>query len=744
MLGIGKLGLGIGRRRMGSGGAQTIVIGIMGQSQPEHFLANNSTMTGTIAKPAGVPDDNVVMFLQTGVSDETASPQDPPYRLDVTQAAVTAGSVNPAVAAGAVWLKRVLPAKKFVLADLCVPGTGRDALWDDANTDRYWTDFAAMLAAVEADYGELDCLVENWQGNDHSAAKTMRIEAFPFYFGQRFGGGAFTLGTANPDAAFMTGNVDHCLWDIEAAQTDKGRGAFRRSKTGFGAVGWPTFGVGDAVNEQQSFTTNSTGAAISGYGATLAHPARQEVDLLLSDSRVSSFTVGQHFSCHIADMNGSTHPIKTHADGLVLHGWPFVQIMARLAGLPISTPVIVATEGPTDGSYLDVLMSLPNGGSLTTLAALESRTPPETLPPHWQDVIGFEISRGGSARPVYRNDAGVGYPDEFKGTVVVNSAAETHVTHGRVGRVRITPAQPFAFGNTVSFLNGDASAVLLDPRDVTAKLWTRFPLEHVPSWYFAGDTFPMPGVAVRPQVVNLPVSVSAPAFVARAANFDAASYFAQTSGISIPATANGLLSTWLRYSDAEAWNAVSGRVIFQLRVGTVAVLQLSSTSGGRLTLRLNNDTGTDTLAFFAATGSVPFVVGQYYHVMAAWNTTGATVYVNGASVGAMTFASLDFAGANFTQVGVGANAGGGAPWRGDIGHLYINAGATLDLSVQANREKFALAGVPVDLGSNGQMPTGAIPEFYFDGDGNAWGNLGSGGNFSKVGTFTASIPPPSY
>jgi hypothetical protein len=719
-----------------------VIVGIFGQSQPEHFLANNTSMTGTIAKATSVPSGVVTTYLQAGTDDEVASGQGAPYRVDVTQATVTAGQVNPAIAAGTVWLSRVLPGRRFVIADFCVPGTGRDGLWDDTNLDRSWADFEAVLNLVRSEQGDINLLLECWQGNDHSAAKTMRLETFPFYTGRRFGGGAFTLGTANPDAVVLTGDIDHILWDVDVANSSFGRGVFRKDITKWGAIGWPSFGVGDTVAEQQSFTTNSTGGAISGYGATLDAPARQEIDLFMADPRVSPFAFGQHFSSHLCDMAGGTHPSKLTADGLVLHGWAYIQGIAKFAGLNITTPTIVATEGPTDGSFVDVLIALPNGGTLSTLSGVLGRSAPTPLPPHYQDVIGFEIERGSARRPVYRNDSGGSYPDQFKGTVTIQSAAETHGTHGRVGRVRITPLQPFVFGNTVHFLRGDASAVLFEPRDVTAKVWERFPLEHVPAWFFSGDTFPMPGVAVRPQVVSLPTYASPPAFTPRAAYFDGGDYFNST-GISQPATTNGLVSVWFRNNDSS-WNATAGRTIIQLRVGSTNVLQLLTTSAGRLTVRLNNDTATDTVAVHSAPGAVLFAVNTWYHLMVGWSATGATIWVNNQQVGTFTWTSLDFAGQTITQIGVGAAAGGTTPWIGDIGHLYCNLNATLDLSVLENRQRFAVAGAPVTLNADGSLPTGSSPQYYYDGIAPTWDNKGTAGNVSLIGTLTASASPPSY
>jgi len=67
----------------------------------------------------------------------------------------------------------------------------------------------------------------------------------------------------------------------------------------------------------------------------------------------------------------------------------------------------------------------------------------------------------------------------------------------------------------------------------------------------------------------------------------------------------------------------------------------------------------------------------------------------------------------------------------------------LDLSVQANREKFALAGAPVDLGGSGELPTGLPPEWYYDGAAPAWSNHGAASSVALDGGPLAAAPAPA-
>lgn len=87
--------------------------------------------------------------------------------------------------------------------------------------------------------------------------------------------------------------------------------------------------------------------------------------------------------------------------------------------------------------------------------------------------------------------------------------------------------------------------------------------------------------------------------------------------------------------------------------------------------------------------------------------------------------------------GVGANPNGTALVNGEFGQLYF-AEEFLDISTAANLAKFYDNGNPVDLGSNGSIPTGTQPLIFLDKPLANWqDNLGSGGNFTEVGELTA-------
>ena len=201
-----------------------------------------------------------------------------------------------------------------------------------------------------------------------------------------------------------------------------------------------------------------------------------------------------------------------------------------------------------------------------------------------------------------------------------------------------------------------------------------------------------------------------------------------------------MFSVWLRNNQPTSWNNAI-KTLFQLRVGAIAVLSLSTASVGRLQMILLNDVGNPT-AFYASGTSTQFQLNRWYHVMGAWTPTGVKIWVDGVERPGRDYAALTMAGQTITQLGVGATTVAGGVWTGDIGHLWLSVNQTLDLSVQANREKFILAGAPVDLELNGSGPTGTAPEWYYDGNAPDWINQGTGPSGTLVGALTASSTAP--
>jgi len=97
----------------------------------------------------------------------------------------------------------------------------------------------------------------------------------------------------------------------------------------------------------------------------------------------------------------------------------------------------------------------------------------------------------------------------------------------------------------------------------------------------------------------------------------------------------------------------------------------------------------------------------------------------------------------FTEWGVGAVGNGGSKIDAEIAELWFDA-AFLDLTVVANRRKFITAsGKPVIMGSDGSVPTGAVPLVYLSGPTVSWHtNKGDGGGFTENGALVDATSNP--
>ena len=689
---------------------------VMAQSEID-YLFNPGGFYRQITQPTP-GNGNLIVFTQTGTGNA-------PIRTVVNPTTVAAGQVNPSMAAISALLAYTRPGYTFVIGDGCDPGTERSQLYDDTESVRLWTDFTAVVDAIEAEFGSVKTLIECWYDNDGPRIPDFKNQFWPFYFGANGDGSAFALGSNSPQGK----PVNHCLWDASAAVGAKGRGIFARDTTSWQIITQTPYADGPVAP-----TAEATSLA---QGLPQEEPCRAVLHGLSANALAITTRLAVGPSAHIADFGGGGHPLVADPDGQIPLSWPFAIALMRAAGMTIGEPVVSGISGPTDGSYADLSIDLPNGGTLTTLRQLRAGAMPGTPSPHQQVATGIEIGRaGGARRPVFRTSETT-YDVNYRGTVTITDAGSGSP---RKGKVRVTPTTPFGYNDTLSYLRGQATGMLQNPRDAANKLFLDHLIEHVPSLYDASALYPLGGIAVKPFQEDATVLVPAPGFTPRSAYFDRTDYFSQKTGLAVPTGANGMFSMWYR-SDDTSWHATSQSMLTFV-VGTTDVLALYTASSGRVTVRLNNDTATDTKAF-EANGGALHTVGTWYHIVCAWTATGATIYINDALVATFTYASLDMAGANITRVAIGAKEGGPFPWKGDLAHVYVNLNQTLDLSVVGNRRKFISAGgSAVDLGGNGSVVTGTIPEFYFDGVAPSWGNQGSVGAITLVGALTPGAPPP--
>jgi hypothetical protein len=748
-----QLGLGIGlTRRNGrtGGGAPSnlIVAGLMGQSNIAYALQNGGPYTDpTILSNITISTPNAYYVGP----DDSSGGGGVIRSIQITQANVTARKINLALAQAAQWLNFVHPGKTFVFVNLAKAGTSRAALGDDSEATRTWTEFADIVTEAETTHGPVTGVIEWWYTDDDAANRIADFENVfsPLYLGQFANGSTFNLGT---DSGPQGLPWDHCLWDANASSlSDKGRGIFAR-------------------------TTKWTYIENHNKNSSLANTT--SIASFWSDPRVQAFAApkGTWGGLYANDVS---HALETDADGIVYLNWPMVTSIARLAGSTINEPTFVATEAASDGSYVDVLVALPNGGTLSTIRSKEGRSAPTTTLPFNQftpvsgqaAVSGLEIERFGAGlgrKPIYRtaetlDENGATIDNRTKGTThIVSPGFETHATYGRVGRIRITPTVPFVNNDVIYPLWLDPNVpqpqvylpAFTDPdpvlqakvRQSIGKSWLDFPVERITALEDPAATYKFPGVPVRPWANSLTVSgVAAPPFVfsARSAVFDTG--FNLTNG-ALPSTIfagdQGMISVWFKVTRGTWPTGIE--LLLQLRDSSGGTnFNIQTASSGRFTFSSAAGTG------LGATPTSSYSVGVWQHLLLSWKVGAggwAQTCVNGAAPAAVGTPNTGGTGLNIrdngvARIGVSCSTSGASQLGVNIGHFYINLTTGLDMTSSTNRQLFINGNNPVSLGQYGEIPTGSSPSFYLDGVAPSWNNSGTGGGLTASAALSAGTAP---
>jgi len=221
-------------------------------------------------------------------------------------------------------------------------------------------------------------------------------------------------------------------------------------------------------------------------------------------------------------------------------------------------------------------------------------------------------------------------------------------------------------------------------------------------------------------------------FTAQSTSFNGTTSQLRSTSLSLSGAQEGTFAIWLYYDGS--WT--NNHAPYSCKVGTTLVMSVAAQTSGRLQVFLSpGTTWTSATSVFAGDG--------WYHVLVSYKSGDGGFFkisVNGATPADgpdITATTLDIGG-TITRCSVGS-LDGSLFWGGDLAYVYHDVDTALDITVQANREKFILAGVPVDLGGDGSTPTGAQPAFYFDG-GATMTNLGSGGSLTPTDLTAGTTP----
>lgn len=245
------------------------------------------------------------------------------------------------------------------------------------------------------------------------------------------------------------------------------------------------------------------------------------------------------------------------------------------------------------------------------------------------------------------------------------------------------------------------------------------------------------------------------AFTVDAADFDGSDYLTRMSNLtSLGSSNSGILSLWLR---SDAWNTSDGQTfIFNDFDANPAV------DDWHFAL-FNDDASTNGVSALWTSGggasqtAIDFslALNTWHHILLAWELDASPIvqlYVNGSSTGSFsggpTALTVPWANTDSWWIGTFRNGPFGN-FNGGLAELYFAPGQYLDISVQANREKFrSAAGKPVSLGADGSTPTNTVPKIYLHlDDGEAAANFATNrsgnGDFTVTGSLTTYATSPA-
>lgn len=139
----------------------------------------------------------------------------------------------------------------------------------------------------------------------------------------------------------------------------------------------------------------------------------------------------------------------------------------------------------------------------------------------------------------------------------------------------------------------------------------------------------------------------------------------------------------------------------------------------------------------------------WVHVIASWDLAvgRGQLYINDADALDAGTKVVNDSDIDYTrgELAIAALPSGANGIAGDVAEFYLHLGASLDLSVTANRRRFIDgAGRPVDLGFNGSIPTGSPPTLFLTGPTGTWHlNRGKGGGMTLHGALATASSGPS-
>lgn len=203
----------------------------------------------------------------------------------------------------------------------------------------------------------------------------------------------------------------------------------------------------------------------------------------------------------------------------------------------------------------------------------------------------------------------------------------------------------------------------------------------------------------------------------------------------------GTVSFWFKIDGGDGTNRTllanaNSRVLIYMTTANKLAINMTTTAG--------------TLVVNLATVNTILAGSGWHHCMASWDSENGIgrMYIDGTAVDIISgtnATALDYT--NTSGWGVMARQTGTQKWNGCIGQMYVNLAEYVDLSVETNRRLFLTKGHgPVNMGTDGSVPTGTAPIIFLLGDATDFPtNQGTGGGFTLTGALAdcADSPEPN-
>ena len=469
-------------------------------------------------------------------------------------------------------------------------------------------------------------------------------------------------------------------------------------------------GVNDRLTRSTDFTGNTDGKTFT-FSAWIWYPIESAAQYV--------FTSGQGFEVTVrSTSNGS-----------------YIQILGRnAAGGDVLVTSIQSTANPSVNSntfyHLLVSIDMTNTANRFVYINDVNVTPTWTVYSNTNGNIDFTLSADNISVGEARNGGNL-YKGRLSNLFLDYTYRDLSVTANR--RLFVTADLKPAAGQAA--LNPIMYLPMSDPTQPGLNKGT-------------GGNLTLTGTVARsgrgPNQFNVPFST-----------FNGSSQYARRTVALVGATDTRTITVFCSISTT---NLNSGGVVFDVNNGSTTLIALRFTGGGAASNALRvvgKDSGATTL--LDATTNLKPVASRNYLVLLSIDlssTSKRSIYINGVldstTWTTYTNGNLRWAGSGSdiaTELG-STNSGNIMP-PGNLGGLWVN-NSYIDLSVQSNREKFVsgtgIDAKPVDLGANGELPTGTSPLIYLPMYGNNAGkNYGTGGDFTvNSGPYTGARGPNEF